>query len=67
VSASFAKSQNLISREAKGRSPKELLWVERTPERSWKSSLTLRACVEEGPGESGLPMRVTCVRVVSEL
>jgi hypothetical protein len=39
---------------SEGEIAEELLWVVRTPERSWKSSLTLRARDEEGPGESGL-------------
>jgi hypothetical protein len=29
------------------------MWVLRTPERSWKSNLTLRAQEEEDPGERG--------------
>jgi hypothetical protein len=39
---------------SEGEITEELLWVVRTPERSWKSSLTLRARDKEGPGESGL-------------
>jgi hypothetical protein len=31
-----------------------------------KSDIALWASEEEGPGESGLPLRVTCVRLVSE-
>jgi hypothetical protein len=35
----------------------------RTPERGWKRSLTLRACVKEGPGGSGRTVRVTaCIK-----
>jgi hypothetical protein len=35
---------------SEGEIVEELLWVVRTPERSWKSSLTLQACEREGPG-----------------
>jgi hypothetical protein len=39
---------------SKGRSWQELLWVVKTPERELEESLTLQACVKEGPGESRL-------------
>jgi hypothetical protein len=43
-----------------------VLWVTRTPERSWKSFDSSGRVKEEGPGESGLSVEGRLRQVVSE-